>query len=217
MEIKSIALADVDIKLDGTVSGTFAGYASVFNSVDAVGDTILPGAYADTLKNRQRPVLMRWNHNGPVIGKWLSLEEDGKGLLVRGELTPGHSVAQDVYASMKHGSIDGLSIGYRIPPGGSEKSGRVRALKRIDLVEISPVEMPADTGAKISDVKSAIDEIKSLADAEDFLRQQARLSQAAATALVSQIKALVTHGERDDQNEAAAIVAHLKRLRVPGA
>ena len=81
----------------------FSGYASVFNGVDSYNDTIIKGAYSETLKNREREIKMRWNHVGPVIGKWTEIKEDDTGLWVEGELTPNHSLANDVAASMKHG------------------------------------------------------------------------------------------------------------------
>lgn len=217
MDFKCLPLPLTDVKFDDGRAGFFSGYASVFNGVDSYGDTILPGAYGDTLKNRQRPVMMRWNHFGPVIGKWVRVEEDAKGLLVEGELTPGHSVAQDVFASLKHGAVNGLSIGYRIPSGGSEKDGRVRKIKRIDLVEVSVVEEPADLAARIGDVKSAIEEIASLADAEAVLREAGRFSRADATTLVARIKSLCAHGEREDQKQAAEIAALIQRIRLPAS
>lgn len=210
MELKTLTVEAVEFKFDDARRGFFAGYASKFNGVDSYGDTILPGAYAQTLSNRQRPIQMRWNHFGPVIGKWTKAVEDDHGLYVEGELTPGHSVADDVYALMKHGAVNGLSIGFRIPPGGSAKDGKLRQLKRIDLVEISVVEEPADLGARIGDVKSAIDEIESLKQAEAFIRDGCGLSWTAATALVSQIKSLAL---RDGAAEETQLADLFNRLR----
>lgn len=206
MELKTLTVEAVEFKFDEARKGFFSGYASKFNGVDSYGDTILPGAYAQTLSNRQRPIQMRWNHLGPVIGKWTKAVEDDHGLYVEGELTPGHSVADDVYALMKHGAVNGLSIGFRIPPGGSAKDGKLRQLKRIDLVEISVVEEPADLGARIGDVKSAIGDIESLKQAEAFLRDGCGLSWTAATALVSQIKSVAL---RDGDAEAKRLAAEV--------
>lgn len=211
MELKTLAVDAVEFKFDEARKGFFSGYASKFNGVDSYGDTILPGAYAQTLSNRQRPIQMRWNHFGPVIGKWTKAVEDDHGLYVEGELTPGHSVAEDVYASMKHGAVNGLSIGFRIPSGGSAKDGKLRQLKRIDLVEISIVETPADLGARIGDVKSVIDEIESLKQAEAFLRDGCGLSWADATALVSQIKAVALRDGAADQTRLDELFARLRQ------
>lgn len=211
MEFKRLALDGAELKFDDSREGVFSGYASVFNGVDSYGDTIAPGAYKRTLKDRERPIRMRWNHFGPVIGKWTRLEEDEKGLYVEGELTPGHSVAQNVYASMKHGAVDGMSIGYRPVKFEEHGNGR-RTLKEIDLVEISVVEEPADLGARVGEVKhliELIDEIKSFKEVESLLREAGGMSRAAATALVSRIKAL-TLGEQGT-NRLTELVKYLQR------
>ena len=204
MERKLASLEAVEFKLDEARKGFFSGYASVFNGVDSYGDTILPGAYKRTIKRRERPVQMRWNHFGPVIGKWLRMEEDEKGLYVEGELTPGHSVAEDAYALLKHGAVDGLSIGYR-PVKIEDHGDGKRTLKEIELVEISVVESPADLSARVGDVKSALDEAESLKDIEALLRDAAGFSRADATALVSRIKSL-SRGERDDEAKTSEIL-----------
>lgn len=213
MERKNLSLGEFEIKFDEARKGFFSGYASKFNGVDSHGDTIVPGAYAKTVTNRDRPIAMRWNHTGPVIGKWLKVEEDERGLYVEGELTPGHSVASDVYALMKHGAVSGLSIGYRVPAGGSEKKGDVRLLKQIDLVEISVVESPADLNALIGDVKSAIERVDSLKEAEELLRNQG-FTRSEACSLVSRIKALA-HGEREAETKTAEIAGIFQHFQIP--
>ena len=91
MEHKLFSLDAAQVKFSTEKPGFFAGHASKFHGVDAYGDTIFPGAYKSTLESRKRPVQMRWNHYGDVIGKWLTIKEDEHGLYVEGELTPGHS------------------------------------------------------------------------------------------------------------------------------
>lgn len=206
MELKKLEIDRAEIKFLDSGAMKFAGYASRFGGVDSYGDTIDPKAYDRTIKpkNRERPIRLRWNHYGPVIGKFLDIGVDSAGLAVEGELTPGHSVAQDVYASMKHGAVDGLSIGF-VPKKIEMLDGGGRLLKEIHLVEISVVEEPADLGARIADVKSALDEAQSLADIEALLREAAKFSRSDATALVSRIRNLV-RGERESQiNQAEAI------------
>lgn len=214
MELKTLSLETVEFKFDEARKGFFSGYASVFGGLDSYGDTIVKGAYAKTLIDRQRPIQMRWNHFGPVIGKWVAAEEDDIGLRMDGELTLGHSVADDAYALMKHGAVNGLSIGFRIPEGGAEKSENGRLLKRIDLVEVSIVEEPADLAARIGDVKSAIDEIESLKQAEAFLRDVGGFSWAAAKALASQIKSVALRDGAAEDAQAMALLARLhQRVR----
>jgi HK97 family phage prohead protease len=205
MKYKHLDLAAALLKFNDE-ERTIEGYASKFNGVDSYGDTILPGAYAKTIESRERPIRMRWNHYGPVIGKWEILREDGQGLYVKGTLTPGHSVADDVYASLKHGAVDGLSIGYRAVDAEENEHGGLD-LKQIDLIEISVVEEPADLGAKIGNVKEfaeLIDSIESLKDAETCLRDACGFSRSTAKALVSQIKTLCLRDAGTEKGSADA-------------
>lgn len=188
METKQLALSQTEIKFIGPQM-SFAGYASVFGGVDSYGDTIEKGAYTNTLKNRERPIRLRWNHYGDVIGKWTDIKQDDKGLYVEGELTPGHSKAQDVFALLKHGAIDGLSIGYRVK-ASTQLDNERRLLQDIELVEISVVEEPADINATISDVKSALERADSLKEVEALLRDVGRFSRVDAKYLVSKINSL---------------------------
>ncbi len=208
METKNLNLSSLELKFDEQTKGVFSGYASVFGGVDSYGDTILPGAYKKTLKNRDRAVQLRWNHWGPVIGKWLEISEDDKGLFVRGELTPGHSVAEDAYALLKHQAVNGMSIGYR-PVQIRELGNGQRELKEIELIEISIVESPADTGARISDVKTALDAAESLKELEAILREVGGFSRTDATALVSRIKSLA-HGERVSDSKTGEIALAIR-------
>ncbi len=158
------------------------GYASVFGGVDSYGDTVHKGAYEKTLSDRQRPVRMRWNHFGDIIGKWTDIHEDEKGLYVVGELTKGHTVAENVYASLKHGAIDGMSIGYfSVKDSPNDHGGS--DLHEVKLVEISVVEEPADINATISQVKN----FTTLKEYERALREVG-FSQSEAKRFVSGIK-----------------------------
>jgi len=147
---------------------------------------------------------MRWNHFGPVIGKWTEIREDEHGLYVKGELTPGHSVAQDVQASLKHGAIDGLSIGFYPSKYKEDEEGK-RTLQEIDLVEISVVEEPADLNARITNVKAAIEQAETLKEIEEVLKDSG-LSKAAATTLISRVKSLT---QSDSEPEPLAVIAGL--------
>jgi HK97 family phage prohead protease len=210
METKDFSFDAQEFKFDDA-ERTFEGYASVFNGVDAYGDTILPGAYAATLENRSRPVHMYWNHDpSQPIGKWLEIREDARGLWVKGRIAKT-ARGDDVYALLKEGVVTGMSIGFRIPPGGSERDSRIRKLKRIDLVEVSVVTDPADLSAQVAEVKSCqaeIDSADSLKDIETLLREAGGFSRADATSLVARVKHLA-RGERDAEEKAANELAEL--------
>jgi len=203
MEHKELSLAQCEVKMGAEGSLKFSGYASVFDGLDSYGDTIKAGAYKNTIEVRDRPVQLRWNHYGPVIGKFTEIYEDEKGLFVSGELTKGHSVAEDTAALLRHGAISGMSIGYVVKD--SEQDGVVRVLKDIELFEISIVETPADNNAHITTVKSAT----KLKDVEQILRQKG-FSQKEATEIVAAVKKI--HGEREEEKAKATEVETIKNF-----
>ncbi len=169
----------------------FEGYASVWGRVDSYGDTVIKGAFQEALKER-RPMMLFGHSPGRVPGKWIAYEEDDKGLKVRGELTPGHSEAADIAASLKHGSLNGLSIGGYTKDWEPQSSGG-RIIKTFDLYEVSIVSMPAEQEARIdtASVKAACETFTKLSEFEDFLCDTAGLSKRAATAVVSRFSGIV--------------------------
>lgn len=226
MERTSCTLVEVKFAPDAM---SFEGYGAVFGNVDAYGDVIEPGAFANYLSDvqsgRQQWPAMLLQHGGygmtaedmTPIGVWTSLAEDGKGLKVAGKLadTPR---GREVHALMKmdpRPAIDGLSIGYiakESEPRSKPEDPR-RRLKRIDLIEISPVTFPANGKARVSAVKS-IEELTSLRDAEEVLRARG-FSKTEAVAFVARIKG-IGPGDPVDSNggpgdPVAEIVAALKR------
>ena len=207
MQHKTLSISDCEIKLDAK-QGVFSGYASVFNGVDSYGDTILPGAYKNTLKQFGMPkMFLQHNSWALPIGKWIVVEEDEKGLFVQGELTIGMSMSDDTYAALKHGTLDGLSIGYMLrredyEPSRESEGGRI--IKNISrLSEISAVTFPADSNARIdmNTIKSELEEIQSIRDLEHFLRDAGCLSKDLSKALISRVKVLFG---REDEAERKA-------------
>lgn len=213
-QTKTLTLDIAEFKMTDGEEMKFAGYASVFGGIDAYGDTIDPKAYDKTLKrkNSDRPIAMKWNHYGPVIGKWTEMRVDEKGLYVEGELTPGHSVASDVWASMKHGSVYGMSIGY-FPRKTEEMQDGRRLLKEIELVEVSVVEDPADMGAKITDMKS-VNDCATIREIERYLRDVGEFSKAESEAIVGRIKALAL-GDQGAEMKAEELSAFFDKVKLP--
>lgn len=203
METKQLTLQQTQVKMGAEGSLKFSGYASVFDGLDSYGDTVMAGAYKNTLTDRDRPVQLRWNHYGPVIGKFTDMYEDEKGLFVEGELTKGHSTAEDAAALLRHGAISGMSIGYVVKD--YEMDGVVRKLKDIELFEISLVESPADNNAHVTSIKSA----ESLKEIEAILRSKG-FSQKEATEIVASVKKI--HGEREAQTKANEDLQKLKQF-----
>lgn len=193
---------------------TFEGYASVWGRIDSYGDTVIKGAFDESLKAR-RPMMLYGHNPGRVIGKWLDTKEDDKGLFVKGALTPGNSDAADVGANLKFGALNGQSIGGYSVDWESQKSGG-RLIKKFDLYEISVVSMPAEQEARVdtASVKQMLDECEKLSDFEAFLREAAGLSKSAATSMVARFSR-IARGEPASEAESKQFGEFLELLNTP--
>lgn len=174
----------------------FEGYAVKWATVNSHGERFNKGAFADLITSAKQ-IHMYYNHgyldwfsgaNARRIGKWLILAEDDIGLLVQGELTPNLSLANDVAAMLQHGTVDGLSIAFYEPNPMDVMQDATGAyvINRVDLYEISVVDEPSDTSARITPTTEAIDAVRSADDANDLLRNMG-LSRVDADALLARL------------------------------
>lgn len=137
-------------------NGLVEGYASLFNVPDLGNDSVLPGAFSQSLAARGAAgVRMLFQHDpAEPVGTWESLVEDARGLRVRGRLAMGVQRARELAALLRAGAVDGLSIGFRTVRARRDPARGARLLERIDLWEISIVTFPLHPGARIGAVKS---------------------------------------------------------------
>lgn len=169
-------------------TGEFSGYGAIFGNIDHAGDIIEAGAFRRTLsewKSRGKLPKMLLQHgglsaaDGLPIGKWDSMEEDGSGLKVSGVLDPMDTdEARKIYAGLKNGTLDGLSIGFRTKKftRGIKAGDARRIIHDIDLDEVSIVTFPANPKSLVSSVKSQISgltpeecrEIEAILRSKDF-------------------------------------------------
>lgn len=172
-----------------SAAGEIEGYASLFGGApDVYGDLVERGAFRETLAEHAsggRKVKLLWQHDASQpIGVWDELIEDEKGLRVKGRLlTEISPKAQEVHGLLKAGAIDGLSIGYD-PIETAPVAGKptLRALRKVDLWEVSLVTFPANGGATVTGVKS-FDCARDFADvlhAAGLSRRQAKIAAGAA-------------------------------------
>lgn len=216
---KSIAFNDAQVKFADNSTGVFEGYASVFNNVDAHGDTIKPGAFSAALQAGKLPAMF-FNHEqwSLPIGKWVDAREDDHGLYVKGELTQGNSQSADIAAAMKHGTVTGLSVGFWPDWDAVEKSDTGFVFSSItDLQEVSICTFPANDQATVSSFKS-MDGIMSLSDAEGWLRDAAGMTRRQAKTFVSRLKAAIQRdaGGPESDDDAAKIVDMIKQFNPLG-
>lgn len=136
---------------DPAVPGVrLTGYASLFGIADLSGDVMQPGAFTASLARRgPEGVKFLWQHDPATpLGRWLSIEEDARGLRVTGILLPSVARAREAESLMRAGILDGLSIGFRTVRARSDRRSGQRAVAEVDLWEISLVTFPMLPGAR---------------------------------------------------------------------
>ena len=101
--------------------GVFSGRGSVFNELDSYKDTILPGAFAKSIKAKGvKGIKMLSQHGGGMfgggdnnpIGVWTDIHETDDALELTGQLALGTQLGRETYELLKLEALDGLSIGF---------------------------------------------------------------------------------------------------------
>lgn len=187
-----------EFKFDGGSTMAFKGYGARFNNVDFYGDVIAPGAFAKTLRDAEKsgnwPAMllqhgsMLGGDDNMPVGVWTEMREDDKGLYVEGQLADTQR-GRDTYALLKmqpRPAINGMSIGYRAVEWTMRTKPEEprRTLKAVDLIEVSLVTSPANPKARVTGVKAA-EQIKTIREFEDFLRDVGGFSHAASKAIAA--------------------------------
>ena len=136
-------------------TGTFSGYASVFGAEDSYGEVVDKGAFKKTLLEKKRHKLF-WSHDAgsPGIG-YIEPTEDKVGLRFQdAQLYLDIQRAKEAYINLKNGTLDGVSIGYKVVRDYLDPETKLRHLKEIALWEISLCNFQACPGAVVIDVKA---------------------------------------------------------------
>lgn len=199
-------------------TGVVEGYGSTFGGPpDLGGDIVQPGAFIDSLTEHKRKgtmPLMFFGHKASelTIGNWTDMAEDGKGLWVQGQLDMEDPYAQKIQRKLKQKQMRGLSIGYDVKSAEPDpKRNGVRLLKKLDLWEVSVVNLPMNPRAAIDTVKSWDDgEVPTVREFETFLRDAAKFSKAKAVSIAA---AAAPHLLGDPEGEAVNAVEFAERLR----
>lgn len=193
METKFLSL---ECKADD--KGLIEGYGSVFDNVDLGGDIIAPGAFAASIQAGRKVKMLMQHDPADVVGTWDAVEEDGRGLRVRGRLLTTISKGAEAYELIKAGAIDGLSIGYRTVKSMMRDGKRV--IMQAELWEVSLVTFPMNDLARIDAVKAAEMTEREI---ERKLTRDAGFSRSVALALMAggydAVKAMRDAGEGADE------------------
>jgi HK97 family phage prohead protease len=212
--------------------GLFEGYGSMFGNIDFGGDIVEGGAFRKSLaewsEKGQLPQLLGFHKNSNVIGDWLEMREDEKGLYVKGQLwvKGDKRIEQAVVAHniMRGTGPKGLSIGYSVKDSELEEfqGGTVRRLKEVELFEVSVVGYAMNPKADVTAVKSMTDadgRLLSKREVEKILRESG-LSKRQSQAFIAKgyegierdAKTNLDLDESDSHSDLSGLAQSLKNL-----
>lgn len=144
-------------------TGKISGYGAIFNNIDLVKDKIQKGAFTKTLleKDIKEIYFLRQHNRDVIIGEFNDIHEDENGLYVEGKFFLDTTAGKDAYRLAKKGVLNSFSIGYIAKDFGYEEieGEEIRDLKSVELLEVSLVIMPANKLAKVTEIKSEVNEI----------------------------------------------------------
>jgi HK97 family phage prohead protease len=193
--MREVLSVPIEIKLRDTSTGEFEGHNAIYANVDDGGDMFAPGAFSLALqKHKSRGTMpsMYMQHGAILggdprpVGKWTSVEEDASGLAVKGRLVGLQTeTGRYNHALVKEGAMTGLSVGYRSRKVDyPKKPGDPRRLiKEADLFEISIVDTPMNTLARIGSIKS---EELTVREFERWLTQDAGFTRSEARLIINE-------------------------------
>lgn len=152
--------------VNGVSIGTVAGYIAAF-SVDEGGffgrpDRFHPGTFLKSIEEHKRrgnrPIRLR-DHHGRTVGGFPieTVKEDSIGLFGIGQINLEVQQGREAHSLARQGVLSDFSVGFISRK--DEINGDVRDIFEADIFEGSIVDEPMNRDAKITEVKSLIDEI----------------------------------------------------------
>jgi len=182
------------------VKGVFNGYASVFNQVDLVKDTILDVSYDEEEKSWEagKTISINFDHNKSILfaSNLSEIKSDEKGLFVEWKFS---EEAKSLYPekwqwaveNAKNGNLF-MSIGFEVVEShildlglerkSAKKQGMADIIRKIKLDHIAITTNPVDRKAKILEVKSldvnfnqSLKDINGKVSAKKFLKENKSL------------------------------------------
>jgi HK97 family phage prohead protease len=157
--------AAADIKDVDSANRQVAVYLSKFDNIDSDNDMIKRGAFAKSIQERgvdstsnRKIAFLRHHDWEQQIGKWLSLQEDDKGLFAVGELGRS-SKGEDAWLDYQDGIIREHSIGFQYMgdkikwmDDNSMEKGGYWMVSEVKLYEGSAVTFGANELTEVVDV-----------------------------------------------------------------
>ena len=192
----------------GGISGFFSTYEK---TPDSYGDIIEPGAFTETIKNREEsghPFPLCFNHDfSAVIGAVDKVEDTEKGPYIEAHFLDT-TLAQDVRKMLQSGAIYQFSFAYdvlgaREPNEEEKKAGVTNVLTKVDVFEVSVVTVPANQNAVATEVKAVEPETKQ--GRRNSRKDESVISDAIAQlgTCINSLKSLLDDGVEDSTEDEA--------------
>lgn len=126
------------------------GYASVFNNLDSNRDIILPQAFSSS-NDLSICIPFLLDHNiSNIMGEVYYMYEDDYGLYIRAKIYESYPKREDLFHTVKIGSLSSFSIGFKTLDHYYDKYNGVRYIKTLKLYEVSLVKIPSNSHTKAS-------------------------------------------------------------------
>lgn len=155
-----------NVSVEAKDGGEVRAYASTFDRIpDAYGDVIAPHAFDETIKQwkeSDKPIPLLWGHDtaDPFsnIGACVDYGTDERGLWFTAEFDEDNEKAQYVRKLCNEGRVYQCSFAFNCTDAVNvilEDGSKARELRKIELYEISIVQIPANQLATIEESKDA--------------------------------------------------------------
>ncbi|MNQ79416.1 Caudovirus prohead protease [compost metagenome] len=139
-------------------TGEFTCYGNIFNVVDEAQEVTLPGCFTESIEHYKElgtmPIFLFDHDQYNVMGKWIEIEEDETGLLLKGKFNLENPEAQLKYIQLKNKDIQSFSIGYTCDEGDYEVRDGACYLKKVTLYEVSLVVFACNDRSLLIDIKN---------------------------------------------------------------
>ncbi len=188
MKLKHLIVPVTGFKMDAE-TGTFTCYGNVKHVIDHVKDRAVDGCYQKSIDNHlangTMPKML-WSHNPTLlpVGKWMTMEEDEKGLKLTGKISKTTD-GKDIEILAKDGALDSFSIGYYVIKEKWNQTKGCNDLIEIDIKEVSWVNFACNEESTLQDIKSHMDEgdLPTKRELQNLLRESG-LSKSQASKIV---------------------------------
>ena len=172
-DVKRLFVGVTGFKAENDSDMSFSCYGNVKNVVDHARDITMDGAFKaciDDYKAKGTMPEMLWNHDRwePPVGTWLEMNEDSKGLFMRGKFADTER-GRELYQLMKEGALDSFSIGYTVNQERWDGEKQVNELIEIYVKEVSIVNFACNEESTLQDIKSNAD-LPTKRQLQDLLR-----------------------------------------------